>query len=137
VNFIDVNSITDGDSSPLMLTNSVEIYQCLLDHGADINLNTWATTLIDNVMHDKYDLAAYLLSKGANVNLVNEDGNTALHIALDTIDVNITINIKMVELLLRYGADVCAKNNKGVTPLEIYPDIINHIPDDIKEPEFD
>ena len=53
-----------------------------------------------------------LLEKNAEVNLRNNKGNTALHIALGT------KNFSMVDLLKQYGADESIINKNGLTPWE-------------------
>jgi len=52
-----------------------------------------------------------LLNKGANVNVKNNDGISALHIAVKN------HHIEIVELLLKYGARINSRDNKGKTAL--------------------
>ena len=51
------------------------------------------------------------LQQGVNINAVDEEGNTALHLAVDT------GQIEVVQFLLNNGADITVKNNDGKTPL--------------------
>lgn len=74
---------------------------------ADVN------ELLDKVKNKDVSAVETLLSKGENINAANEQGNTALHYAVAT------GNVQMVELLLAHDADMNIKNNKGWTPLGI------------------
>jgi ankyrin repeat protein/tetratricopeptide (TPR) repeat protein len=58
-------------------------------------------------------VAAFLLDHGANVNIPQGNGQTALHQAVSV------GNKAMVELLLSRGADVNAKDSVAVTPLHL------------------
>lgn len=71
-----------------------------------------ATLLHDAAGHNCKTLAAYLLSKGADVNATKTDGVTPLHIAAQR------GNIAMAELLLEHGAKINAIDSKGWTPLD-------------------
>ena len=59
-------------------------------------------------MHCNVRLAGLLLSKGANPNVRDADGNTPLHLAKDG---------AAIAQLLRHGADVSVANKAGETPL--------------------
>lgn len=54
-----------------------------------------------------------LLNKEANLDHVNNAGNTPLHIASSN------GNVSVVELLLNSGAKVCIHNNQGQTCLDV------------------
>ena len=65
-----------------------------------------------------YAATKYLLSKGANINLTNNEGNTPLHYAVFPYDQKckfITLNT-----LLENGANIDAKNGSGMTPLHLF-----------------
>lgn len=57
---------------------------------------------------DLIETAQVLISKGIDVNAINEDGNTALHIANYP---------EMTEFLIQNGANINAQNKLGNTPL--------------------
>jgi ankyrin repeat protein len=54
-----------------------------------------------------------LLSKGADPNVKDEDGNTPLHLAIKA------NHLQIARLLVERGADVNARNKRGKTPLHI------------------
>lgn len=58
-----------------------------------------------------YDVAEYLISKGANVNSTDEYGDTPLHIA------SYFGNLSIVRMLARNGASIHSRNKSGWTPL--------------------
>ena len=74
--------------------------------------------LFDAVENNDIDGVKEALSLGADVNAVDDYGNTALISACMWGYTNI------VELLLEYGADINIKNNKGLTALGILK--VNH-----------
>jgi ankyrin repeat protein len=69
-------------------------------------------------MNVKVEIAKLLLSWGANVNAETEDGKTTLHIAVENGD------MKVIEALLEYNADVNCRANTDITlhsiPAEIF-----------------
>ena len=62
------------------------------------------------------------LAAGANVNMSNEDGNTLLHLAINSRgeDHGGCEPEEIIELLIANGADVNVKNNSGRTPLDYF-----------------
>ncbi|KAJ5198176.1 uncharacterized protein N7498_007293 [Penicillium cinerascens] len=103
--------------------------------GVNINLNcrkeSWAngrseTVLGNGVLHDLAEGATwwnvhralpYLISKGANLELRNDDGETPLHISLDYERYKGVFYKEAVKILLDNGADANAVNSKGETCL--------------------
>lgn len=76
-----------------------------------------------NFIDDK--VISLLLSNDIYINTKNNNGDTALLIALKNI--NYTSNLKIIKLLLSYGSDVNIKNNDDMTPLMIASKNINPI----------
>lgn len=70
-------------------------------------------TLLAKVKNKDIAAVENLLNNGENVNEKNSQGNTALHYAVAT------GNVEMVKLLLSYNADINAQNAKGWSPLSI------------------
>jgi ankyrin repeat protein len=65
----------------------------------------------DTELKRAVEAVAAAIEAGANVNLPDADGNTALHVAASQrFD-------SAVELLVKSGADLSARNNRGKTPL--------------------
>ncbi|KJV85655.1 ankyrin repeat family protein, partial [Orientia tsutsugamushi str. UT76] len=82
------------------------------------------TALSVALKYKNLPIAELLLSNGANVNAKNNDGHTALHLVVDTIQVYYEFFEKYptycndhIALLLKYNADVNIENNQGNTPL--------------------
>ena len=94
------------------------IVQLLLDHGADPNVvdedgmtPLHAACIIGNV-----ETASYLIKSGANVNSISSQRQNALHFAIRG-----RRTIYMIELLLRAGCDVNARDIHSKTPLFYIP----------------
>lgn len=79
----DTEYLNDDGKAALHLATSLnkkEVVDLLLDHGVDINVRDKYnyTPLMDAVKHLNFDLALHLIAKGADINLLNNSGNTAL-----------------------------------------------------------
>jgi ankyrin repeat protein len=64
-----------------------DVTKALLAAGADVNLGTAgddSTPIVVAISNGHYDLAMYLLEKGADPNHINNDGLAALYAAIDT-----------------------------------------------------
>ena len=72
--------------------------------------STGNTMLIYAILNNLKSIVELLLLKGANPNLQNKFGNSALHIAYKM------GNPYIVNLLLEYGADQKIKNKRGIFP---------------------
>ncbi len=101
----------------------------LILSGADVNLaNDRGTTPLMRALPSFSSfgselearlLLQKLIKAGAHVNAKDQDGNTALHYAVDRAGAN----FKAAQLLLKAGADVNAQNQKGERPIDRVPDI--------------
>ena len=96
----------------------------LYDYGAEVGLadaheNTGLHKAVivadNNTIEEISKLCAYYQSD--TINRVNKEGNTPLHCALKNPDIK--IKKKLVKILIKHGADVCATNKAGDTPLII------------------
>lgn len=132
----DVNAATtdtwpfgDKGITPLhmqIINGWKNIVALLIERGADLNARTGRgyTPLVIAVSRDnqsksesnkimvRSEIAELLLSKGADVNIKDDDGRTLLHRIVHSSDISLA-----KELVLKYGADVNAKDNSGDTPL--------------------
>ena len=66
-----------------------------------------------NVSDDYFSLIDELINRGADLNLKDKDGNTALHLAVNTSD------SILIESLLEAGANINLKDNDGNTALHL------------------
>ncbi|MFN8578408.1 MAG: ankyrin repeat domain-containing protein [Candidatus Sericytochromatia bacterium] len=130
--------------SPLLLSfyiKNMEITELLLKYGADINIKNYinknnnlsGNTILIQAVRKRFDIKTinYILEKGADINLSNNNGETPLHtICMRITKTNSKQDIEILELLLKYGADIKVKTTneiktkyytfpKGSTPLDI------------------
>ncbi|MBQ9578336.1 MAG: ankyrin repeat domain-containing protein [Ottowia sp.] len=125
-----------------LIGGRLDIARLLLEHGTNINLEAEGskrTPLMTAVFFERENLVTFLLDNGANPNIVNARGDTALSIAVDKklTDVAETLLAKgasanaalipaswlgrqdVVQFLLEHGADINHAGGVGVkrTPL--------------------
>ena len=108
--------------------NDIDVMRELLDHGADPWITTWAGTtplmMAAGVGHapgitrsgeaEAMEAVYLLVELGADVNAVNDRGDTALHGAAWREQAD-----SIVQFLVDRGANMDAKNNREWTPLVI------------------
>lgn len=114
--------------------NKKDIVTILLDNPykkADVNYyekelyrgTETKTTALLQAVFKSVEIVILLLKNGANPNLVDQDGDTALHRLIIAVGNVGTISGKdahqMIKLLLSAGADLTIKNNAGQTPLAL------------------
>lgn len=93
----------------------------LLDQG-----DGYGFTALHNMMsEEQFEVLAYLIAQGADVNVQNNDGIAPLHLACW---------VKNAEMLLEAGANVNLPDHQGRTPLHIHAaeghqnfDVIRHL----------
>src|SRR5690606_23445692 len=64
-----------------------------------------------------YDIACFLLEKGANPNIQTKFGYTALMNSLEACELSYEPGIKIIKLLIKFGANVNLQNYAGNTAL--------------------
>jgi uncharacterized protein len=118
-------SLGEG-ATPLMRASKVSdttIIRLLLDNGADPNLRLRNQTTALMIAASRagrnagpeqntIDAITVLLSKGADINAVNDNGESALHIAVGRGDA-------LVRFLAEKGAKLDLKDKAGRTPLDV------------------
>jgi ankyrin repeat protein len=110
----DVNAKTRSGKPVLFVAAGfadIEIVRLLLEHDANVNevlaTDQAATALQEASIEDRADVMALLIEKGANVDIQNNFGNTALHFA----------NAEGTRVLLRAGARTDVRDRNMRTPL--------------------
>ena len=84
-------------------------------YGAKIeNENGRNTPFLGAFTWKRFDVAEWLLKNGANVNAVDNSGNTALFYVAKR-----KYKIEYVELLLQFGADFDKENKEGISPKKL------------------
>ena len=113
-----VDKVNKSGDSPLhiaALSNSQEIVDELIKHGADINAvnKSGYTPLHVSCSCNSKSIAVDLLKHKADVNVLNKRGNTALHLACMSKSKDIILQ------LLQHEARVNVSNEFGDTPLHL------------------
>lgn len=112
----------DGDARTSLIHavayNNINLLVWLIDHGANLDHQDRIgyTALHFAGQNKLVEIAQYLLEKGANPNLQDIHGNSPLWTAV----FNSMDEKGVVNLLLRYGANVDIKNNYDRTPRDLY-----------------
>ena len=108
---------------------TVMLLKCLLNHGININARNGMgrTPLCNAVISDKFTLALpcvnTLLDEGADPNIPDNKGNTALHYAV------LNGHVNMVDDLLAHGANPNTVSKEGETPLHLAIEKSNMVDD--------
>ncbi|KAJ3525632.1 hypothetical protein NM208_g11555 [Fusarium decemcellulare] len=119
-NGADPNLTLDGIHSPLIRSvfeNRLDITKLLVEKGADIekkegSTEGWQRTPLQVALdHENFDQVEYLLEKGANPNVYDEDNDWAIGVAARD---GLT---SMVRKLAEAGADLNVSDSKKRTPL--------------------
>lgn len=111
---VDVNIIDKSKNSPLVLMidgeTSLEIIQQVIDKGSLVAQSLEVNSaLFQAFKHNNFDIANFLLRKGASIHESSKQGTTCIEAAIEN------QNIKMTKLALSHGADVRKANMKTLT----------------------
>ena len=100
---------------------SFDVVSCLLNHGADINapMNGKYTALMMACRSQHVRLVKFLLQQGANVQVKDKDGKTALHFACELTFTWKPASCDLLNCLTENGADINALRKDNVTPLMV------------------
>jgi len=95
-----------------------EKYETLIKQGADVNAMVWSTTMLHIAVRnmDKEGVA-FLLEKGALVDVKDGGGRTPLHISSGAYAPKQKRDPNIVSILVSNGADVNATDNNGLTAM--------------------
>ena len=100
---------------------SFDLVSCLLNHGADINapMNGKYTALMMACRSQHVRLVKFLLQQGANVQVKDKDGKTALHFACELTFTWKPASCDLLNCLTENGADINALRKDNRTPLMV------------------
>ncbi|MFI5378175.1 MAG: ankyrin repeat domain-containing protein [Tepidisphaerales bacterium] len=123
-------SFDDGSLLPMAVFQGYRrVAIRLLEKGAKVDARdrlTSNTALRSVAFHPKepFDLGKLLLSRGADPNVTDRDGDTPLHIVASEASVRWRDStpaerVRFAELLISHGADLNFKNRAGKTPLDL------------------
>jgi ankyrin repeat protein len=93
---------------------SFALVQFLLDRNVDITKYNDNGNILHGVVWGT-NMAKFLLKLGVNLNETTSDGETPLHLAIKY------EQYERAKLLIKNGADLIIKDNKGNTPLDVCP----------------
>jgi len=114
--------LDDARGSPSALLPSaiargdLDAVQRHIAHGAGVNEpdpKSGAVPLSVAALHDRLDLARYLIEHGADVSSANRDGNTPLHTAA------FLGRTELVKLLIEKGARLSQRNHRKESPADV------------------
>lgn len=108
-------------------TGDLKLFKLLVKHGANVHHTIekyGMPPLVYAATWRRKNIIKYLIKLGVSLNACNENGYTALHVLCwfngTTTDEPCDNNIKIIELLLKSGADYSIKSKYGdQTPLEM------------------
>lgn len=103
------------DAEVLTITKNLEIFEYLLERG-NLNINSvgylgMTALSLASIEYENLEMIKYLLEKGADINVKNEDGSTALMTA------SMYGNLEIIKYLIENGADINSKDNDDSTAL--------------------
>jgi ankyrin repeat protein len=120
----DINEQDCEGDTPLhvaVANGNLGILMRLINASADLSLQNSAshTPLHTAIINSNFEAALVLLQNAADISETDGDGDTLLHTTLAWFDEDVSMHDTkiLVELLLKKGADACAKNKFGHTPL--------------------
>ena len=138
-----------GKSTPLCIAvkfGRFSVLSCLVVNGADVNARTSEFSkriplivACGSCSNLREDLVTFLVQHGADINVQDESGNTALHCAIQyqNYDLRCRNQLKVINKLLTLGASLELQDKNGLTPLllAINECKVSVVEDLIKRPE--
>ena len=97
-----------------------EIVALLVEKGADVNAENknLGTPLFLAIQNEKYEVAKYLIQKGASPNFTSPSGYTALHLISSEYIQDPDEKVELAKLLIEKGAQIDKTNYFRLTPLQ-------------------
>lgn len=118
LNSIDINILNDDKENLLheAIAHNSKCATILLERGINIDQQTrdGATPLHYAADLQQFDLAKKIIEKGCQINLLDKHGNNPLWYAV----FGAKGKYKLVDLLVKNGADPLSKNKAGRSPLD-------------------
>ena len=112
----------DRLTQAIMAQNSADVKSCL-NQSIDSSVREKALLFAINE-HAGYDILKLLLESGVDPNSADEFGQTALQLAVDcsidryAFEVDDELDLRMIKLLLQYGASPCFVNLRCETAID-------------------
>lgn len=105
----------------LRKSNQRGVANLLLENGANINAQTLAAKSALHFAAESHlpELVEVLCLFGADVNAVDSEGNSPIHLALSKDTGRDTVKRQIIEMLMTYQATFIAPNLHGLTPLHL------------------
>ncbi|KAI1172127.1 ankyrin [Nemania sp. FL0916] len=125
---IDPNAANVEGERLLYHCREAKVLRELLAHGAvDVNqrLATGSTALLTALRDGRVDFVELLIEYGADMSLVDEQGNGVLHCAAVDFNCKKPVEPELIRKLLEAGADANLRNYKGQTPLHVLNVVVN------------
>lgn len=114
---IPIDSLDIGDGTPLMWASDINVIKYLVEKGANINATDSNNVSVLMTKADNYEALQYLLENGIrDINVKDSEGETVLFYAY-----RYNADQKIIDLLLKYGANDQIKDKKNKTALQKYP----------------
>lgn len=111
----DRNSEPSMDLQTAVISGNIDAVKAHIEQGTNLNEKEpmgGSSPLITAIVFGQKEAASLLINAGADLNIKNNDGSTALHCAA------FFCHPDMVKSLLEKGADASIKNNYGSTARE-------------------
>lgn len=120
-NGVDINSVDDMGHNLLMYACNkcdFELVKFLISYNIDINyqnMKNKETALMIASNNYSYDITRFLLENGANPNIQNHIGNTAIMDLVIEAELGGYINVDIIKLLIEFHTNINIQNDDGIT----------------------